>query len=80
MPNGTELHVGFFAPQSKHIWTYVRHCSNLSIRKTTYFVRGLRLQFGEDVLRLGLGGEGSHGEDWVGMVRVGGKGVELWWG
>ena len=27
-----------------------------------------------------LGGEGSHGEDWVGMVRVGGKGVELWWG
>jgi hypothetical protein len=54
--------------------------ARISIRKTTYFVRGLRLQFGEDVLRLGLGGEGSHGEDWVGMVRVGGKGVELWWG
>jgi len=23
MPNGTELHVGFFAPQSKHIYTSV---------------------------------------------------------
>lgn len=24
MPKGTELHVGFFAPQSKHIWTCIR--------------------------------------------------------
>jgi hypothetical protein len=34
-----------------------------------YLVRWLRLQFGEDVLRLGLGCEGSHGGDSVAMGK-----------
>jgi hypothetical protein len=43
----------------------------------TYFVRRLRFQFAKNVLRLRLGCERGHGEDWVGMVLVGSKGVEL---
>jgi hypothetical protein len=41
-----------------------------------YLVRGLLLQFGEDVLRLCLGREGRHAEDWGSdVVLLGGIGV-----
>jgi hypothetical protein len=64
MPNGTELHVGFFAPQSKHIWPTVSPWGvkwGGRAQGDTYFVGWLGFELGEDVLRLRLGGEG-HGE------------------
>jgi hypothetical protein len=63
MPNGTELHVGFFAPQSKHIWPTVSPWGVKwgAEQGGTYFVGRLGFELGEDVLRLCLGGEG-HGE------------------
>jgi hypothetical protein len=50
------------------------HSPPLRIR--AYLVRGLLLQFGEDVLRLCLGRESRHGEDWGrDVVLLGGIGV-----
>ena len=64
MPKGTELHVGFFAPQSKHIYSMLVSptLTAPSPCGETYFVRWLGLQFGEYLLRLGLGSK-RHGED-----------------
>lgn len=63
MPKGTEVQVGFFCPQSKHIY---RHDGALSISIPTcfhceipYLVRWLRLQPLEDLQRLLLGREGG---------------------
>ena len=70
MPNGTELHVGFFAPQSKHIYSPMLALIDLTAPpcQATHFVRGLRLQLGEDVLRLRLRSE-RHVDGRVGMLR-----------
>lgn len=67
MPNGTELHVGFFAPQSKHTWPWTlvvlpahRPLLPLDVGSITHLVRSFYFQFCEDVPRLVLCGE-SHG-------------------
>jgi hypothetical protein len=85
MPNGTELHVGFFAPQSKHIWPTVSPWGVKwgAEQGGTYFVGRLGFELGEDVLRLCLGGEG-HGESEAAAMGTpdedGGSESEAWWG
>lgn len=62
MPKGTELHVGFFAPQSKHIYIWdVNTVDQLLSIRTTDLIGGLCLKFGKYLLRLSLGCE-RHGD------------------
>lgn len=69
MPKGTEVQVGFFCPQSKHIY---RDSGAFSFSVPIcvpcvfpYLVRWLRLQLLEDLERLLLGREGgTHRGRW----------------
>ena len=59
MPKGTEDHVGFFVPQSKHT-SYVSELAvEIWVGDETHFVCRLALQLFEQLLRLSLGRE-SH--------------------
>ena len=58
MPKGTEVHVGFFAPQSKHIYIHSEflHERNQKL-EGEHLVGRLRLELVEDFDRLALGGQ-----------------------
>lgn len=60
MPKGTEDHVGFFVPQSKHTYDDLAWAQTSVVVTGPCFVRRLRFQFLENLLRLGFG-SGVHG-------------------
>jgi hypothetical protein len=65
MPKGTDVQVGFLAPQSKQIWKDVSRgftaCGHARVGpEATYLVGLLGLQFLEQLLRLLLGRECAH--------------------
>jgi len=59
MPNGTEVQVGFFWPQSKHIYKESGACTfkMALFKRNSYFIRWLRLELLEYLQRLLLGGK-----------------------
>lgn len=64
MPKGTELQVGFLAPQSKHSYitsVYRPQGCGIPRQRNAHLVSRLCLELGKDILRLGLGRQ-SHGE------------------
>ena len=77
MANGTDVHVGFFAPQSKHIYvriisitcTHVFGMYGGDLRASgicgTHLIRRLGVQLREDVLGLCLACQSCHGEGCV---------------
>ena len=85
MPRGTEVHVGFFWPQSKQ--TCARHPTLAAVggvigveavgegRGKTNLVGRLRLELLKDLERLLLGREAAHGDDiavWFWLGSYGG--------
>ena len=50
MAKGTEDHVGFLVPQSKHIYKHSAHAPIPCRTSCAYLIGWLRLQFLEDLL------------------------------
>lgn len=63
MPNGTDVHVGFLVPQSKHIWDPLASGRQGGHGGGSYFVGWLGFEFREDILRLCLRSEGHGGRE-----------------
>jgi len=59
IPNGTDVHVGFFAPQSKHIWwllaEYIQGCHCIGVHIVADLVGGLGFELLEYLEGLGFG-------------------------
>ena len=58
MPKGTEVHVGFFVPQSKQTYIQVQSCcEGEAAAKRRHLVGRLRFELVEDFDRLTLGSQ-----------------------